>query len=265
MVYITGDTHGSWQERFNLAAFPEQQGLTKDDYVIVLGDFGLWEDSEGEAAQLDWLNERLFTTLFISGNHDNYDMLDRLPVEKWHGGKVNFIRSNIIHLRRGQVFEIEGEKFFTFGGASSHDIQDGIIDPNEPNFVQKKAILDVKPYPRYRINHVDWWPQELPSPDEIEEAVDTLEKNDNKVDYILTHCPYTEILKLYGAKGIFKPDMLTDFLQNAKEDIDYKHWMFGHLHIHEVYPSKKTTCMYRKIMRITDILQEYKNFSEEAL
>ena len=30
---------------------------------------------------------------------------------------------------RGQVFEIEGKTFFTMGGAASHDIQDGILDP----------------------------------------------------------------------------------------------------------------------------------------
>ena len=32
---------------------------------------------------------------------------------------------------RGQVYEINGKTFFTFGGASSHDIQDGILDPND--------------------------------------------------------------------------------------------------------------------------------------
>ncbi len=37
------------------------------------------------------------------------------------------IRPNVLHLMRGD-FNIEGLNFFTFGGASSHDIQDGILE-----------------------------------------------------------------------------------------------------------------------------------------
>ena len=43
--------------------------MTKDDYVIVLGDFGIWDNSKRENYNLDWLEDRPFTTLFISGNH----------------------------------------------------------------------------------------------------------------------------------------------------------------------------------------------------
>ena len=51
-------------------------------------------------------------------------MLEDYQLEEWHGGKVRHIlRDQIIYLERGQVFKIEGKKFFTFGGASSHDIQ----------------------------------------------------------------------------------------------------------------------------------------------
>ena len=40
MIYITGDIHGD-TKRFSQANFPEQKNLTKDDFVIVLGDFGV--------------------------------------------------------------------------------------------------------------------------------------------------------------------------------------------------------------------------------
>ena len=39
MIYITGDCHRNF-ERFNRSIFPEQQEMTKEDYVIVCGDFG---------------------------------------------------------------------------------------------------------------------------------------------------------------------------------------------------------------------------------
>lgn len=122
IIWVTGDTHGDWIHRVNMDSFPEQREMSKDDYVIILGDFGIWRDSPQQRWYLNWLEERNFTTLFIDGNHENYDILDSYPVEEWHGGKVHFIKPSVIHLMRGQVFDIDGLKFFTFGGASSHDI-----------------------------------------------------------------------------------------------------------------------------------------------
>ena len=46
MIYITGDIHGD-PTRFSKDAFPEQKEMTKDDYVIILGDFGLiWNEKK---------------------------------------------------------------------------------------------------------------------------------------------------------------------------------------------------------------------------
>ena len=53
-------------------------------------------------------------------------MLRELPVEDWHGGTVQRVRPSVIHLMRGQVYDIAGKRFFTMGGASSRDIQDGM-------------------------------------------------------------------------------------------------------------------------------------------
>ena len=38
MIYATGDTHGNFQ-RFAPEHFPEQAGMTKEDYMIICGDF----------------------------------------------------------------------------------------------------------------------------------------------------------------------------------------------------------------------------------
>lgn len=43
VIWITGDTHGDWIHRLNMDSFPEQREMTKDDYVIVLGDLGYGE------------------------------------------------------------------------------------------------------------------------------------------------------------------------------------------------------------------------------
>lgn len=166
MIYVTGDTHGDWKSRLNKDAFSEQREMTKDDYVVVLDDFGIWDNSDREKRNLDWLNNRKFTTLFISGNHSNYDILNGLPIKIWNGGKVNFIRSNVIHLRRGQVFDIDGITFFAFGGASSHDISDGILEISDPRIKTWKKDPDKM----FRINHKSWWKEELPSKEEIRDA-----------------------------------------------------------------------------------------------
>ena len=40
MIYITGDCHQDF-ERFNMKNFPEQREMTRDDHVIICGDFDL--------------------------------------------------------------------------------------------------------------------------------------------------------------------------------------------------------------------------------
>lgn len=37
-IFITGDTHGDFS-RLHPAAFPEQSNLTKEDYIIICGDY----------------------------------------------------------------------------------------------------------------------------------------------------------------------------------------------------------------------------------
>ena len=76
MIYITGDCHREFS-RFNTQNFPEQYEMTKEDYVIICGDFGgVWDygkESKEEKHLLDWLDGKPFTTLFVSGNHENFD------------------------------------------------------------------------------------------------------------------------------------------------------------------------------------------------
>ena len=88
MIFVTGDTHGDWMTRLNSHSFPEGVELTKDDYVIICGDFGLWHDTKEERHNLEWLDNKPFTTLFVCGNHENYDRLYEYPVEEWNGGKI---------------------------------------------------------------------------------------------------------------------------------------------------------------------------------
>ena len=46
MIYITGDIHGDIDiHKLSKHNFPEGQALTKEDYLIICGDFGLIFDA----------------------------------------------------------------------------------------------------------------------------------------------------------------------------------------------------------------------------
>ena len=208
-VYITGDCHGDFR-KFSTDSFPEQKGLSRDDFVIVCGDFGLWHDTKDERYWLNWLQSKPFTLLFVDGNHENFDRLysDEFPVIDFHGGKVHKIRENVYHLMRGHVFELCGKKFFAFGGASSHDIQDGILEPDE--YPDKKSLYRdfnkrTQRGEMLRINHSSWWKEELPSEQEMEFGLKTLDDNSNKVDFIVTHCCPQQVASMLSG-GFYEAD-----------------------------------------------------------
>ena len=250
MIYITGDCHSDFR-RFSTKIFTEQKEMSKDDYVIICGDFGgVWDkdrESSREKYNLDWLDSKSFTTLFIDGNHENFDRLDAFPVEEWHDGKVHKIRNSVIHLMRGQIYEIQGKSFFAFGGASSHDIDGGILELDDPDFHRRKKRLNREWIP-YRINHVSWWEQEIASDAEMLEGVMNLQKHGNEVDYIITHCCATSIQALLSLGG-YEPDKQTDYLEKIRQQVQYKKWFFGHYH-----DNKQVTAddllLYEQIMRI---------------
>ena len=64
MIYVTGDTHMKIDiNKLNTNNFPQQKQLTKKDFVIVCGDFGMvWNGGKEEKYWLNWLNENNFTT-----------------------------------------------------------------------------------------------------------------------------------------------------------------------------------------------------------
>ena len=231
MVFITGDTHIPHDiNKLNEINFPEQLTLTKADYVIICGDFGgVWDNSPERIECLDWLEGRNFTTLFIDGNHENFDLLNAYPVKEWNGGNAHSIRPSVIHLMRGQIFNINGKKIFTFGGAASFD----------------KAS---------RIPGTSWWQEEIPSAEEQAEGFYNLAANDYEVDYIITHTCPSSILDEYPE---MVPGMMNHFdstteeyLEKIKNNVyDYKIWCFGHWHS-DIDFDGIHTLVYNKIILI---------------
>lgn len=251
-IWITGDIHSD-HSRFSTDSFPEQKEMRKDiDYVIILGDFGLVWDCNGENKNekywLNWLEDKPFTTLFIDGNHDNIPRLNNYPIKQWGSGLVNEIRPHVLRLRRGEVFTIEDKKFFAFGGASSHDISDGILDYEDDNWRDKVSKLDKRGKYMYRIKGLSWWKEELPNEEEMNNGIENLKKNDNCVDFIITHSPPASVIALLG-QGLYEQDILTQYLENIRVNTEYKRHFMGHMHVDRVI-NDKDIILYEQIIRI---------------
>ena len=209
MIYITGDTHGDQHEWQSIDAL-----LQPGDTIIIAGDFGyLWSGSRSEKEFFDQLAEKPYTVLFVDGNHENFTKLNAYPIERWHGGRVHFLRRNLIHLMRGEVYEVDGKRVFVFGGGYSID--------------------RARRKPR-----VSWWPEELPSEEEYQNAEIRLREADRRVDYIITHTApaesvfYLSCIPKYGIRSDVTEDArLTVFLDRVADEIGYLKWYFGHYHV----------------------------------
>lgn len=236
MIYLTGDIHGTLDiNRLLIERFPEQHNLTKEDYVIILGDFGLiWNqvETKEEIYWLNWLDNKSFTTLFIDGNHENFDRLCEYPEVDMFGNKVGKISKSVFHLKRGRIYIINNKKFFTFGGAFS---------------VDKKS----------RIPYISWWPEEYPSDEEINIGWKNLKKHSYNVDYVLTHAAPQSIVDEFSSDPVFLKasicpgikidDYVSKVLEEYKQKITFNKWFFGHYHFDNII-NDKFEVLFKKML-----------------
>ena len=231
-IFLTGDTHHSRElfKKLSNKNFKQQKTLTKEDVVIILGDVGAltWDKSKETLYNIEWLQDRNFTTLFIDGNHDNFDILDNLPTKQIYGSEVGVLAKDIYHLKRGNIYTINGKTFLTIGGATSIDKE-------------------------HRLPHRSWWEREVLSYSEIENTCLSLEAVNYKVDYILTHTTFEDLGdqlvdgKVHGCKT-------SEFLSSIQDDLYFKGWFFGHFHKEKLFKSSKGfyQCLYNSVVDLVD-------------
>jgi len=178
MIFVTGDKHGELgMGDLSSKNWPEGKTLTKKDYLIIAGDFGLiWTKKDNvEEYWLKWLNDKPWTTLWVDGNHENHARLaEEFEDVDMFGSSVGKTSDSVFHLKRGNVYNIEGKLFFTMGGAKS-------IDRNS------------------RKPGKTWWPQEVPSPEEKEKGYKILEKMGDQIDFVISHTAPETLIRMYFA------------------------------------------------------------------
>ena len=150
-------------------------------------------------------------------------MLSQCLLVEYHGALMHQIDKHIFHVLRGEIMTLENKTFLCIGGAVSIDKM-------------------------YRTPYVSWWSEEEITYHDIDNAIANLEKANNKVGYVITHCCDTHtVLKAFG----FRRDICSDQLTFIDKVVDYKHWFFGHYHFDRKINDKKT-CLYQDIIEISD-------------
>ena len=132
---------------------------------------------------------------------------------------------------RGQVFEIDGDNYFTMGGAYSHDKE-------------------------WRTEGINWWAEEVPSQEERDEAIANLTAHNWKVDYVITHEAPTEIAdKLIAMVRDYSRDVdeYVMWLGGIAYRLDFKTWYHGHHHIDWSWEDGKYMSMYDYIIYAGDM------------
>ena len=109
MIWITGDTHGSfgWLERFC-----REKRTVKEDVMIILGDAGI---NYFGASRDDVLKRMLsalpITLLCIHGNHEmRPECLYTYELKPWRGGMVwqEELFPSLLFARDGEVYDLDG-------------------------------------------------------------------------------------------------------------------------------------------------------------
>ncbi len=221
MIYITGDIHGD----INRLSPEKLKFMKTHDTLIICGDFGfIWDDSKNEDKILRSLGKRKYNICFIDGTHENFELLNKFPAEDWCTGKARNICGNLYHLMRGQIYTIEGMKVFTMGGGEMPE-SELMLDDEESQHL------------------------EIPSKDELLNAVSRLEAADFDVDLIITHEPPSktrEFLQMQQNQQ-FSVSALNAFFDELAVQCKYKKWYFGSMH-EDKFISSNQVAVFRKIL-----------------
>jgi len=230
MIYLTGDTHGEMSiDKLSFKRNPFMKDLTEDDKVIILGDFGLfWHvpRTKGELYWLDWLADQKYMVFFLDGNHENFNLINAFEEIEMFGGKVGVAYKNIYHLKRGEVYNIEGHEILVVGGAASID----------------KA---------FRAINKSWWEAEDLSLADVKNAEDNIVKSSLHFDYVLTHTIPETMKRFFGFYDSYFCST-SEYLNSIYRMISFKHWYAGHFHLDETVDD--LTILNNKIIKLGDTI-----------
>jgi len=233
MILISGDFHNNEMNEISalnaksIKSFCEKKKINDKEikYHIILGDIGLFfpDEFKTDMYNIEFFNSKLFTTLAVLGNHDNYNVIETLPlVDIGIGNPVWKVSEKFYFLPRGKIYNIEGKKCLALGGGLSIDKQ-------------------------FRTENLSWWKKEEWGYLETEDLINLL-KEENKFDYIFSHTAPLEVndeLKKFKINLTDYNDTTVKLNSYVYSVAEFKHWFFGHYHIN--FNTEKFSCLYKNL------------------
>ena len=216
MIYITGDTHGDFDDLNHRGL----KRMKKGDKLIITGDFGfLWDNSKEEIKNLQKLSKKKFDILFVEGAHEDFDRIRAFPECDLYRAKAYKIDHNIFCLKRGEIYLIEGRTVFALGGG---------MPPyaDESDFNGEKS---------------------MPSEEELKAAVDNIQSEGRRIDLIITHEAPASVKRVIDRNA--KINDLNIFLDTVLHNTRYKKWFFGSLHQDHAV-SKDLICVWQNVYTV---------------
>lgn len=206
-IFITGDTHQSLDiNKLNSKNFPLNSILTKDDILIICGDWGcIWDGSGEDKYWQNWYEKKNFTTFVVLGNHENYDLIQNYPIVQFCGGRARKVSDSVYLEIRGEVYNFNGKTFLSFGGADSTD-----------KHLRKEGE--------------SWWSGERITEEDLENARRNIKKYDY-INYVITHTGGSEVNRFIG----FEPSESDKILDQILSEIKYGTHYCGHYHVDLYY------------------------------
>jgi len=233
-LYVTGDTHGDMDIRKIYQWVKTTPDLSYEDILFIAGDWGgLWYSNKikNQKEILDFFQKLPCTIAVIPGNHENYNLIESYPVDYWKGveAEARQICDNIFIIQHGEVLNIDGTTIWCFGGAESID----------------KAN---------RIPYVSWWPQEVPTSNDMFNGELNFEIY-ARVDYVITHtCPRHCLAPLFecGQYENGTQYIVEKYLDYISEKFRFNQWFHGHHHLDKNYrvDDKLYSGLYQRIIQI---------------
>lgn len=206
-ILMVGDSHG---DKYFMRQMVLKAASNDIHTIFQLGDFGfVWPGNDESLDDLnEYAKERDVEIIFLPGNHEDWDQLDRYEIDACLSENVTLsgffpVRSNILYTGRVNTWYWNSVKFAVAGGAYSIDKQ-------------------------WRTPGHSWWPQEELTNDDIERLMSDV--GDDPVDVLLTHDAPTWGDFNYTLKNIPESHMHRQKMSAIHKSLSPIVWFHGHYH-----------------------------------
>lgn len=248
--FFSGDKHGNLNNFYIIESTIKEKGYNSQECgVIILGDvgFNFYLDERDEHLKKRFTKNCNYTIYCLKGNHDarpqlikninkiyDYNVCGPVYQEEKYPN-IKYFLDTI-----GQTYTIQGYRVLTIGGAYSIDKY-------------------------YRIeNNWEWFEDEQLSTGEMTYISNKI--LGNNFDFVLTHtCPYSWMpidLFLNSIDQSKVDNSMEIWLDELKNKINYKCWLFAHFHDDRLV-CPKVEMLYNDVVELEYFIDHYINKTVE--